>query len=255
MGEMGKRLDLRDGWKPDCRGGFVSMENPDGFEISFQNDLKTLAESKRCLFCHRVWKTLWDFFVTLPYELINDVNKRQEYGQEGALCPFHLWQLASLASPACLSLILAEMAHRTSLRWRELMNRDQKLMNISEMPFNAPGNCLICSYANQVEREYLDYFGRGLATREGFAAYEKSEGFCLRHATLLIEVMDDEHSKLMIKHAAQHLSELSQNLLSFFHKKEIHRRDLLQPDEEYAVSRAMVQLGGIRYLHYLLTTP
>lgn len=193
-----------------------------------------------------------DFYAHLPYDLVNDAKKRQEYGKEGALCAFHLWQLASMASFACLSLVLAEIAQGTSRRLSALMGCDLKSGNIFGMLFNSNGNCLVCSYAGQVETQYLDYFRSLLAKREGIAAYEKSRGFCLRHAVLISNGMDEEFSKFIILHSVKRFSELSQNLSNFSQKTNAHRKDLIQPDEQYAVSRALIQLGGIKYLHYLL---
>ena len=193
-----------------------------------------------------------DFYAHLPYDLVNDAKKRQEYGQEGALCPFHLWQLASMASRACLSLVLAELAQETSRRLSALTDRDLKSGNIFGTLFNSDQRCLVCSYADYVEMEYRDYFGRLLVKPEGFAAYEKSKGFCLRHAALMSAGMDEEHSKSIIMHSVGRFSELSQNLLSFSQKTKMHRKDLIQPDEQNAVSRTLIQLGGTKYLHYLL---
>ena len=228
------------------------MDNPDVLETSSKVDLGKLAESKHCFFCSKLWKNMLDFYAHLPYDLVNDAKKRQEYGQEGALCPFHLWQLASMASRACLSLVLAELAQETSRRLSALTDRDLKSGNIFGTLFNSNINCQVCSYVGQVEMEYLDYFRRLLANREGFAAYEKSKGFCLRHAVLISNGTDEEYSKFIIMHSVKRFAELSQHLLSFSQKTKMHRKDLIQPDEQNAVSRALIQLGGTKYLHYLL---
>ena len=193
-----------------------------------------------------------DFYGHLLSDLVNDAKKRQEYGKEGSLCPFHLWQLASLASKACLSLVLAEMAQASSSRLSEMIDHDLKSGNMLRLLFNPKSKCLVCSYAGQFEIQYLDDIRKVLIKREGFAAYEKSKGFCLRHAALIIDGMDNEHSKLIIMHAIKRFSELSQNLLNFSQKTKMSRKDLIQPDEQYAVSRALIQLGGTKYLHYLL---
>jgi hypothetical protein len=228
------------------------MDKPDDDETSVRDDLGKLAESKHCFFCSKLWKNMLDFYARLPDDWVNDAKKRQEYGKEGALCPFHLWQLASMASFACFSLVLAEIAQGTSRRLSALMVCDPKSRNIFGMLFNSNRNCLVCSYAGQVEMQYLDYFRRLLAKREGIAAYEKSRGFCLRHAVLISNGMDEEYSKFIIMHSAKRFSELSQNLLSFSQKTKMGRRDLIQPDEQYAVSRALIQLAGTKYLQYLM---
>jgi len=228
------------------------MDNFDVLETSVRNDLEKLAESKHCFFCTRLWKNMLNFYSHLPYDLVHDANKRQEYSQEGALCPFHLWQLASMASLACLSLVLAEIAQETSRRLSALIGRDLKSGNIFGTIFNSNINCPVCSYTGQVEMEYLDYFRKLLARPEGFAAYEKSDGFCLRHAILVSNGMDEEYSKFIIMHAVKRFSELSQNLIGFSQKTRIRRKDLIQSDEQHAVSRALIQLGGTKYLHYLL---
>jgi len=228
------------------------MDTPDVLETSFKDDLEKLTESRHCFFCTKLWKDMLNFYAHLPYDLVHDAKKRQEYGEEGALCPFHLWQLASMASSAGLSLVLAEMTQETSRRLTAWMNCDRKSGNIFGMFIDSKRNCLVCSYTRQVEMQYLNYFKGLLAEREGLEAYEKSKGFCLRHAVLIIDGLDEEFSKFIIMHSVKHFSELSQNLLNFSQKNNASRRAHLQPDERYAVSRALIQLGGTKYLHYLL---
>jgi hypothetical protein len=228
------------------------MDNPDVLETSFNDDLEKLAKSKHCYFCSKLWKNMSDFYGRLPYDLVNDTKKRQDYGKNGALCAFHLWQLASMASNACLSLVLAEIAQETSRGLSELVDHNLGLRKKLGLSFNPKSKCLVCSYAGQTEMQYLNYFRKAVAKREGFAAYEKSKGFCLRHAVLIIDGMDEECSKYVILHAVKRFSELCQNLLNFSQKTKMRRKDLIQPDEQYAVSRALIQLGGTRYLHYLL---
>jgi len=228
------------------------MDTPDVFESSSKDDLKKLAESKHCPVCSKLWKNMFNFYSHLPYDLVNDANKRQEYSQEGAVCPFHLWQLASMASTASLSLVLAEMTRETSRRLSAWMSRELKSKSFPGMSINSHSRCLACSHARQAEGQLLDDFRKLLATREGLAAYEKSKGLCLRHAGLIINGLDEELSKFIIMHLIKHYSELSKNLLCFSQKTSARRKDLIQPDEQYAVSRALIQLGGIKYLYYLL---
>jgi len=228
------------------------MANPDDFETSFRDDLEKLAGSKSCFFCSKLWKSMLHFYAGLPYDLANDEEKRQEYAKGDALCPFHLWQLASMSSATGLSLALAEIAKEMSCRLSALMSRDRKTGNDLDMSFYSNNCCLICSHTGQIEMHYLDYFRKLLAQQEGLAAYEKSKGFCLRHIVLVIDGMDEEYSKFIIMHSVKRFSELSQNLLSFSQKTKTLRKDLIQPDEKYAVTRALIQLGGIKYLHYLL---
>jgi hypothetical protein len=184
--------------------------------------------------------------------LIIDPNKRREYIQEGALCPFHLWQLASMASPASLSLLCAEMAEDISRRANDRMCRNQKFGTGPKAPPPSPRSCLVCSHADLVETQYRDYFRKILAEPEGSTAFAKSKGFCLRHAMLITDGWEEEYSNFVLGHTAVRFSELSQNLRSFSQKTKMFRRDLIQPDEQHALSRALIQWGGIRYLHYLL---
>jgi hypothetical protein len=228
------------------------MDSPDVLETSSKDDLEKLAESKHCFFCSKLWKNMLNFYSHLPYDLVNDAKKRQEYSKEGALCRFHLWQLASMASSACLSLVLAEITQGTSRRLSAWMGNGLKSGNIFGMLINSNSICLVCSYARQIEMQYMDYFRKLLAKREGLAAYEKSKGFCLRHAVLIIDGLNEEFSKFIIMHSAKQFSELSQNLLGFSQKTSVRRKDLIQPDERYAVSRALIQVGGTKYLQYLL---
>jgi hypothetical protein len=228
------------------------MDNPDGLKASVKEDLKKLAESKHCFFCSKLWKNILNFYAHLPHDLIIDANKRREYGQEGALCPFHLWQLASMASSASLSLLFAEMAEEISRRLHARMSCDQKSENSPEEHVHSHRSCLVCSHAGQVEMHYRDYFRKMLAEPEGSAAFAKSNGFCLRHALLIADGLEEEYSNFVLGHSVVRFSELSNNLQNFSQKTKMYRRDLIQPDEQNAVSRALIQLGGIRYLHYLL---
>jgi len=226
------------------------MANSDEFETSFKEDVGKLAGSKHCLFCSKLWKEIVHFYAHLPYELAHDAKTRQEYANEEALCHFHLWQLASMSSATGLSLALAEMAEGTSRRLSVLVERDRQTENVLKVPFDSDNSCLVCSYTDRVERQNLDYFGKLLAEPEGLEAYEKSNGFCLRHTVLIIAGMDEERSKFVIAHSVKRFFELAQNLRFFSQKTNMRQRALIQPDEASAFSRALIQLGGIKYLHY-----
>jgi len=228
------------------------MENTGDFKKSFKADLAKLAESTHCFFCSKIWKSMLDFYARLPHDLAIDPDKRREYIQEGALCPFHLWQLASMASPTTLSLLCAEMAEDISRRANARMSRNLTLEYIPEAPPPSPRSCLVCSHADHVEMHYRDYFRKIFAEPEGSTAFAKSKGFCLRHAMLIADGWEEEYSNFVLGHVAVRYGELSGNLRNFLHKTKMYRRDLIQPDEQHALSRALIQLGGIRYLHYLL---
>jgi len=215
-------------------------------------DIRKLVESTHCFFCSKLWKNVLDFYAHLPYDLIHDEKKRKEYGRESAICPFHLWQLSSMASKSGLSLILAEMARETSHRLRAPKSHDPKPGDRSGVMSEPGHHCLVCRYTDQAERQSLDYFKKMFSEPEALESYLKSKGFCLRHAILIADSLDGPSSELVITHAIRCFSELSENLLSFSHKTGIRRRDLIQPDEEHSVSRALIQLGGVKYLHYLL---
>jgi len=228
------------------------MDTPDALETSFKDDLEKLAESRHCFFCTKLWKDILNFYAQLPYGLVHDAEKRRAYGEEGALCPFHLWQLASMASSAGLSLVLAEMTQETSRRLSACMGRERTSAHIFGTFIDSKRSCLVCSYTRQVEKQHLNYFQGLLAGREGLEAYEKSKGFCLRHVALTIDGLDEKSSESIVMHSVSRFSELSENLLNFSQNCSASRRAQLQPDERHAVSRALIQLGGTKYLHYLL---
>jgi len=227
------------------------MIHPDGIDASLNDEGVKLAASKQCFLCGKLWKNTLDLFARLPYDLANDPGTRADYARLGALCPFHLWQLASMASATGLSLTLADIADNMSFGLGALMGGGPEAGDRLDLLSDPGRRCRVCSQIDRWEKDDLSDVRLLLGSREGRAAYEKSGGFCFRHTALVIEGLPREDAEFIVTRSRENFSALARDLRSYARKREELRRDLLQADERSAFSRALIQFGGIKYLRYL----
>lgn len=214
---------------------------------SQESTLEMMAKASTCFFCGKLGRIGYDFFVDLQYDLARSAETVRKYSEAGRICPYHLWHLASMASPLDLAPTLAVIAREAAGRWygrggnRGIFGKQR---NLSSSPKN---RCLVCSFIQRSEARLAGDFQKILATKNGRAAYEQSQGFCVRHTALVASKIDSKISAFILAHARKRFSELSQDLQAFSAKSASQRRGPLGSVEKRVFSRAMVQLGGDKY--------
>jgi len=226
------------------------MDDPDPLEALWKDHVEKLAASQHCLFCTRLWKSVLDFYARLPYDLVHDRNKRREFSGEGALCHSHLWQLASMASSTTMSLLLAEIAGEATRGLSTEASCYRKSPRLLRKSTDLKDSCRVCAYTKDVETQLQEEFKKLLAKPEGLAAFQKSNGFCLRHTRLIIDGLEEELATTILTHAAGRLSELSRSLSNSSQQTGASRTGFVRHDGRPTVSRALIQLGGTKYLHF-----
>ena len=214
---------------------------------SQKSTLEMMAKASTCFFCGKLGRMGYDFFVDLQYDLARSAETVRKYSAAGRICQYHLWQLASMASPLDLAPVLAVIAREAAGRWysrggnRGTFKKRHKL-------FSSPKKrCLICSFIQKSEARLARDFQKILATQNGRAAYEQSLGFCVHHTALVASKMDTKISAFILDHARKRFSELSQDLQAFSVKSASQRRGPLESIEKTIFSRALAQLAGNRH--------
>ncbi len=206
-----------------------------------------MAKASTCFFCGKLGRMGYDFFVDLQYDLARSAETVRKYSAAGRICQYHLWQLASMASPLDLAPTLAAIARETAERWQARGGNSEKHIKQRGLSSSPKGCCLVCTFIQRSETRLARDFQKILATQNGRAAYEQSLGFCVRHTALVASRMDTKIAAFILDHARKRFSELSQDLQAFSAKSASQRRGPLESVEKTIFSRALVQLAGNRH--------
>ena len=211
------------------------------------NTLEMMAQASTCYFCGKLGRMGYDFFVDLQYDLARSAETVRKYSAAGRICQYHLWQLASMASPLDLAPTLAAIARDTAEIWQDNGGNSEKRIKHRGLSSSPRERCLVCTFIQRSEDRLARDFQKILATQNGRVAYEQSQGFCVRHTALVASKMDTKISAFILDHARKRFSDLSQDLQAFSAKSASRRRGPLGSVEKTIFSRALVQLAGNRH--------
>ena len=166
---------------------------------------------------------------------------------EGGFCPLHTWQLLSVSSSQGLSIGYPRLLDRLCERLNRLSKGPDKVAELWQHVAPRSGNCRVCRILHETEDVCIRTLVEHLASAEGKAAYARSQGLCLQHLrAVLPHVQARELAVFLLREAARHFEEWSEEMQNYAMKRDAIRRHLVNRDENDAYLRAIVHLVGER---------
>ena len=213
--------------------------SPAGFKLS---DL----EVRGCAACQHISNHLFHFFAQWQYAISSDEISRMEFAVELGFCPLHTWQLLSISSPRGASLGLSRLSEEIAGRLRSLAAQAGDGDSIRPLVHNTR-SCRVCRMIGIWETEYVGTMTTLLETADFCNRYRRSQGLCVRHLGLLLDVTPSKDTrKFLLSHAAQAFEDDAEDMRTFALKREALRRSLENKNEEDAYRRAGIRLAGNR---------
>lgn len=212
-------------------------------------DLSADMLTRECPVCHHLIKQASDFFAQWQYKIATEENARAEFASGPGFCPLHTWQLLAKTSPHGASIGFAPLAEEVASQIRKLTKEPGKRNKLKELVRNSR-NCKVCELQDHTEAEYIQELAVMIAEPEGRNQYRQSQGACLRHLGMLMNVTSSEEIQgFLLEHAAVHFEEDAEDMRSYAMKREALRRALLNSNESDAYRRAVIRMVGGKGVH------
>lgn len=213
-------------------------------------DLHRLAG---CEICAHIADKLWGFLCKYQYEIIVDHEERERFASRGGLCPFHAWQLQSVASPygmcvgypPLLDRLAAELRNFASEAFlTEIPQKAQKLVPNEE-------ECALCNVRNSVEKEAVTATVRRLNEHRERAMNSLS-AICLPHMVMLTSaVLDGDLVRSLLKRHATILERYAEDMRRYAVKHDAVRRYLASQEETTVAERGLLLVTGRRQVNFM----
>jgi predicted GTPase len=209
-------------------------------------DLLADIHTRGCPVCEHIGEQALDFFVHWQYRISAEENARKEFATELGFCPVHTWQLLSLCSPHGASIGLAQLAEHIALELKEASNTFLKGEKVGSLVHDS-SNCRICKLLRQEEKDYIHQLASLVEEPTGRSHYQRSQGVCLRHLSLLLDVtVSSESHDFLLSHAVKCFEEDAEDMRSYSLKIDALRRGLQNSNEEDAYRRTVIRMVGDR---------
>jgi len=214
-------------------------------DTDIARDLKT----RGCAVCNHAYKTIFDFFAILQFELHGNETCQSHFAAEGGFCRLHTWQLAAIASPQGVSQGYPRLIDRMAQEIARVATGSGDPAESVLSLVQSSQHCRACQELRTAETGYLEQLTAFIQDLEGLTAYSRSQGLCLRHLALLLEHdLPQEIKSYLLRHTSRILSATAEDMQSFSLKRDALRRGLHNQDEDDAYMRALTRLAGARYL-------
>jgi GTP-binding protein EngB required for normal cell division len=215
---------------------------------SVERDAAALA-TRGCPVCDYVAQSLFDFFRHFQYSLATEESAQKLFAEELGFCPFHTWHLGTLSSTLGISAGYPRLIERLATELSALaLEPAESAARVTRL-LARPQTCRACHFVREVEARYVHRMADLLAGSTYREQFARSEGVCLRHLAMLLQVSPGQETlRFLLKDAARHCQEVAEDMHSYVIKREATRRALLNQDEQDAHVRALTHLVGHRYL-------
>lgn len=201
-------------------------------------------EVRGCAACRHISNNLFDFFTQWQYAISSDEASQTEFADELGFCPLHTWQLLSLCSPRGASIGLSRLSDQIAGRLRRLSSQRGDGDTWRQLVWDTR-SCRVCQMVETWEAKYVGEMVKLLDMTSFRSRYQRSQGLCLRHLGLLLDVIPVEDTrKFLLSHAAQSFEDDAEDMRSFALKREALRRSLENKNEEDAYRRAVIRIEG-----------
>lgn len=191
-----------------------------------------------CIICRLAYESTQRYLDNWKYELFTDVELRMELRRTQGFCNTHTWQLATMGATIQLAQAYREIVSDAI----EQIQRGGTgtvggglLQRIFESKRGESENnqCPACRQKAQAEERYVQGLRQALLNEEFYRSFTQSQGLCLDHFRLTIELKTTDNST-----ASEWLSRLRKAQLACLQKLDeqlgelIRKHDYRFKDEE-----------------------
>jgi small GTP-binding protein len=211
-----------------------------------------LHHLKTCEICSSIADRLWNFLCKYQYDIIADGAEQQRFADRGGLCPFHAWQLQSVASPYGLCAAYPPLLDRIAAKLRDLVPGAHSNDISSRLESLIPDaqECALCIACSSAEQEAIAITARRLRHDTAHAPNALS-AICLPHfAKLLSAVQDGKLVRALLERHAAILERIAEDMKRYAIKHDGVRRYLASKEETTASERALLLVTGQRQVNF-----
>lgn len=209
-------------------------------------DMAADLRIRGCPVCGHLAEYAWDFFAHWQYQIGIEERAQAGFAEELGFCPLHTWQLLAVSSPQGASVGYARMAEKIARRLRENVAVSAQGDEVRRLVHDSR-NCRVCKLIRRVEAEYIQRLAVMIGEVAGRSQYRRSQGVCLKHLGMLLDVVSlAESQDFLLSHAAQRFEEDAEDMQSYAMKHEAIRRTLQNRNEEDAYRRTIIRIVGGR---------
>lgn len=212
-----------------------------------------LHQVRTCEICRHIADALWDFLCKYQYEIAVNNEERERFAERGGLCPFHAWQLHSMASPYGLCIGYAPLLDRLGAQLRELAAAASVADAPAQIASLVPDEeeCAVCKVRNGAETEAIAATARQLKT-QGERAINALSAICIPHvAKLATAVQESDLVRLMLRRHATLLQRYAEDMQRYAIKHDAVRRYLASQEEITASERGVLLVTGRHQVNFV----
>jgi len=211
-----------------------------------------LHQVRSCEICAEVAEKLWDFLRRHQYELTVDRAEQLRFAARGGLCPFHVRQLESMASPYGACAAYPALLDRLATALREAAwSGDVREMQTRAGHLTADDDsCALCRVRDAAERAAVEATAKRLETH-GARALNALSAICLPHFAMLTSaVRDAVLLRGLLERQAAILQRSSEDMKRYVVKFDGARRYLASDEETTAAERGRSLVAGHRHVNF-----
>ncbi len=222
---------------------YISSEEIPTAILNPKVDLETDLKTRSCPACNHLINVSWDYYTQFQYSLSSNEKTQNDFAAATGFCPLHTWQLMAVASPYGASLGYTRLAEKAAARIRAASLDN----NIIGQLFKEVKNCRVCELLSHTEKTYIERLATELNNAENRDQYDHSEGLCLWHLNLLMDIINNpEIKQFLLLHTARHFEQDAEDMRTFALKRDALRRSLLNQNEKSAYYRTIIRMVGAR---------
>lgn len=196
-----------------------------------------------CPVCDRIEREMYAFLCQFQYDVLTRSDVQKGLADRGGLCPRHLWQYASVASPRGTCIGFTGVLEDWSKRLRQLAAKEAMLVSL-ELGDCEPDaeQCDLCRARARFETKAVFDAAQRIST-EPAAPFT---GVCLPHLCLLVASLHGQALRHLLIDQATAMENLAEDMQRYALKHDGVRRYLASAEESHADARALTLLGGNR---------
>lgn len=206
-----------------------------------------------CEICAQIADRLWDFLCKYQYEIVINDEERKRFANRGGLCPFHTWQLQSVASPYGMCVGYPPLLDRLATEFHAFAS-DANLTEISMRIASLVPNeeeCAVCNIRNSAEDDAIVAVARRLKEHPERAMNSLS-ALCLSHIVRLASAIEDlDLVRSLLKRHSTILQRYAEDMRRYAVKHDATRRYLASLEETTAAERSLLLVTGRRQVNFL----
>jgi GTP-binding protein EngB required for normal cell division len=212
-------------------------------------DVQTLPP---CEVCAHAAEKLWQFLCKYQYDIIVSQAEQRRFAAHGGLCPFHTWQLQSVASPYGICAGHAPLLDRLAAALGRLASTPDPGHIRPELQRLLPDqcDCILCNVRDAAEQEAIAAAASALE-RNPTPALAPLSAICFPHLVLLVSaIRDDDLVRSIVRRQATVFERYAEDMKRFAIKHDGARRHLASEEERTAAERALLLIAGRRQVNF-----